>query len=581
MQRKTDPVVLGVVGCFVAFLIGVTAIVAAVFVWLGPRAASSAHGPAATSGAPETPGASAVVAVSTSAPRRPWEPLPAEPCVGAASTTDELTEPLRVHDPSRIDLAELFDQARPLAVRLEPNARLVSISALKEADGGTFDSADGNFSFNFEYRCLRAGAPPGQDLYQGMLLVLIEHTTVRASRVPVAQAPTLAFRGALPEPPCSTVAAWATAVASGVPAQARASFLYGEATGSAGGASWLVTVAGHPFKREINGETCRLRSNSAIHPDLVDPGATLPDLHPAALPASSALPASATAEPASEPAPGAGGDLAWEQSIDAGDMTAVDVGALFSQARVVAEKLQTGAQLTGITAFEMVRGTADLTGEVRVLYKFEHAGQDPSQPPGKDTVERAIDVTAQHGKLRGVRRVWPATQLNRFGGPLKPPACTSRRAWEAATNSGVPDDAVAMLHYYDNTPFEAGGPWVWSVRVSGHDDYRREIDGQTCALVKSWGASPRGAESARAPGSVASAAPVSADSAGGGCTLTANAIPVAEVLVDGRRLGTTPKVGVAMPCGPHTVTFVHPEQGKKTVAVTLNPGQPAKVSVKF
>lgn len=116
-QKKTDPVVLGVLGCFVAFF----AVFVAVFVivWARPRAAGSGPGSAAPAGTLTAPSTDPASVPPT---RRPWEPIPAEPCVGVPGTTSELVEPLRVRDPARVDLAELYHQARPLVLRLEPNA---------------------------------------------------------------------------------------------------------------------------------------------------------------------------------------------------------------------------------------------------------------------------------------------------------------------------------------------------------------------------------------------------------------------------------------------------------------------------
>lgn len=292
--------------------------------------------------------------------------------------------------------------------------------------------------------------------------------------------------------------------------------------------------------------------------------------------------------PSSEPHVGFSGDLEWEVPIEAADMTAVDVGELYAQARTVAVRLQSDAKFTGITAFETTHGKADLSGEGRVLYKFESVTLDPTQPAGKDSVERAIDVTAQRGKLRGARRNWPASKLEHFGGALQPPVCTGSQVWAVAVKSGVPEDAVAMLLYYDDTPFRAGGPWVWSVRVAGHDELRREIDGQTCAMVKSWGspsaqtasaaAPPAGAAS---PATAASPAHGAAATGGDGCTLNMNAIPTSEVRLDGRPLGWTPRLAVPVTCGSHSVTFIHPEKGRKTIAVTAAPGRVATVAVKF
>ncbi|MEZ4308874.1 MAG: hypothetical protein R3F14_12625 [Polyangiaceae bacterium] len=293
-MKKVDGTAIGVVGCLGVLLVALVAAAIAVVIWVRGRVAEVAEEMETerTDAAEDAGGP----------PRRPGEALAVEPCAFEPGTGSELSEPLRVHDPARVDLAELYDQVAPLVRRLEPNAKVTTISALREAADGAFDSAEGNFSFNFEYRCLRAGMPPGKDLVQGMLLGFVQGGIVRASRVPVPHAPTLERRGGLPEPPCSTVAAWTTAVATGVPANARATFLYMEATGSRGGASWLIGVPGHDeYKREVDGTTCRLHVGSAIHPGLRDPGVALPELHPKAKEAAEAPPAEPSAEPSGAP----------------------------------------------------------------------------------------------------------------------------------------------------------------------------------------------------------------------------------------------------------------------------------------
>ena len=69
--------------------------------------------------------------------------------------------------------------------------------------------------------------------------------------------------------------------------------------------------------------------------------------------------------------------------------------------------------------------------------------------------------------------------------------------------------------------------------------------------------------------------------ASGGCSVNINSIPVSKVVLDGRPLGSTPKVGIAVSCGSHTVTFIHPEKGRKSVTITANPGKPATAATKF
>jgi hypothetical protein len=69
--------------------------------------------------------------------------------------------------------------------------------------------------------------------------------------------------------------------------------------------------------------------------------------------------------------------------------------------------------------------------------------------------------------------------------------------------------------------------------------------------------------------------------ASGKGTLNINSIPVSNVILDGRPLGQTPKVGVSVSPGPHTVIFVHPEHGRKAKSVTVEAGKTAAAIVRF
>lgn len=69
--------------------------------------------------------------------------------------------------------------------------------------------------------------------------------------------------------------------------------------------------------------------------------------------------------------------------------------------------------------------------------------------------------------------------------------------------------------------------------------------------------------------------------ASGNGTLNINSIPVSKVVLDGKPLGSTPKVGVSVSAGSHTVTFIHPEHGKKSVTVTVKAGETKTAAVKF
>jgi len=86
-------------------------------------------------------------------------------------------------------------------------------------------------------------------------------------------------------------------------------------------------------------------------------------------------------------------------------------------------------------------------------------------------------------------------------------------------------------------------------------------------------------ESTPTPKSTAST--TKAATAAGQGTLNVNSIPVSNVIVDGRPMGATPKMGLSVAAGTHTVVFVHPEHGRKVVTVTVVAGQPATASTRF
>ena len=58
-----------------------------------------------------------------------------------------------------------------------------------------------------------------------------------------------------------------------------------------------------------------------------------------------------------------------------------------------------------------------------------------------------------------------------------------------------------------------------------------------------------------------------------------NALPWAEVFVDGERLGETPIGGASLPIGVHEVIFRHPELGERKANAIVTLGAPARLSV--
>jgi serine/threonine-protein kinase len=78
---------------------------------------------------------------------------------------------------------------------------------------------------------------------------------------------------------------------------------------------------------------------------------------------------------------------------------------------------------------------------------------------------------------------------------------------------------------------------------------------------------------------ISPATPPPAAAAGMG-TLNINSIPISNALVDGRPVGPTPRQ-VPVAAGKHSVTFVHPTLGRKTVTVNVVNGKSAVASTKF
>jgi hypothetical protein len=58
-----------------------------------------------------------------------------------------------------------------------------------------------------------------------------------------------------------------------------------------------------------------------------------------------------------------------------------------------------------------------------------------------------------------------------------------------------------------------------------------------------------------------------------------NALPWAEVWIDGQRVGETPIGNLAVPIGPHEVVFRHPQHGEKRHAISVTLATPVRVSV--
>jgi hypothetical protein len=88
------------------------------------------------------------------------------------------------------------------------------------------------------------------------------------------------------------------------------------------------------------------------------------------------------------------------------------------------------------------------------------------------------------------------------------------------------------------------------------------------------------AESVHASTAVASRASTAPASAEQG-KLNLSSTPPSNVVLDGKPLGVTPRAGIKVKPGAHSVVFIHPKLGRKTARANVKPGGTSNVSVRF
>jgi hypothetical protein len=144
-----------------------------------------------------------------------------------------------------------------------------------------------------------------------------------------------------------------------------------------------------------------------------------------------------------------------------------------------------------------------------------------------------------------------------------------------ATKKGFSD-------YKQSIEFEDGqAERTFVVELGGSSDTAAEPEKKEEKEEKSASSTPppRGPAPAKPPVEKPEAPKPAAPSGKG--TLNINSIPVSNVILDGKPLGQTPKVGVSVSPGAHTVIFVHPEHGRKAKSVNVEAGKTAAAIVRF
>jgi hypothetical protein len=64
-------------------------------------------------------------------------------------------------------------------------------------------------------------------------------------------------------------------------------------------------------------------------------------------------------------------------------------------------------------------------------------------------------------------------------------------------------------------------------------------------------------------------------------SLSVNALPWADVEIDGRPVGTTPLANLSLPIGSHEIVWKHPQRGERRRTVAITASSPARIGVDF
>jgi serine/threonine-protein kinase len=89
-------------------------------------------------------------------------------------------------------------------------------------------------------------------------------------------------------------------------------------------------------------------------------------------------------------------------------------------------------------------------------------------------------------------------------------------------------------------------------------------------------------KAARKPSSAAKAAPAAASGDATQGLLNISSVPPSQIILNGRPLGSTPKMGIAVPGDSlQTIVFVHPKMGRRRAQKFVPAGKQRTVSIRF
>jgi uncharacterized membrane protein len=166
--------------------------------------------------------------------------------------------------------------------------------------------------------------------------------------------------------------------------------------------------------------------------------------------------------------------------VEADDLSKVDGLELLLQARLAALKVDRHAKLRQAYFRRVAGGVIDVARGDGASFDFHYNYKDAKRPPGEDTVKGRLSVSLNRGKFRVLRHGGSSR-----GRALREPSCGTAKLWKALVASGVPNNAVGRLYYQRAGRARGRGDrTVWRFYVSGHREYSRTADGQTCKVLR-------------------------------------------------------------------------------------------------
>jgi hypothetical protein len=175
-----------------------------------------------------------------------------------------------------------------------------------------------------------------------------------------------------------------------------------------------------------------------------------------------------------------------EVSLDGMDPRRASVPRMMEKGAEAMKRVSPEARFESVNVRGASAGeTVDLTNGASFTMGYTLHSIDRSKPPGKDvtTARFAINAEARACSdakaacLRIARLDVPVPDPR----PVPLPACGYGAMWKAALASGLPTNAMASVTY-SHSIGEEGGSWL--LRVPGHGDLARSIDGVNCRTTK-------------------------------------------------------------------------------------------------